>query len=396
MRKIITYAPYCLTTFFPIEIFLRICYAYHNKHALSDIYRTKGSSMELKRGPGQGHVTIKMIADEVGVSFATVSKALNNSDLVKSETKRIILSKAKEMGYTPNMLAQGLRGKPTKMAAIIINDTVNTVISYLISGISRKMNEYGYTLLTADPQFDKKNERTIIRSILEKQPDFIFYSPASLSRENFALFGELQDRLLVFGKDDDTGGISCNTIFVDYEAGGYQSAKTLINYGHKDMLVLAEPLDFPQSTLFVEGIRRAYAEHGLVLEDRRILSVCTTVESGNQVISELWDSAAGAFTLPFTGVLAFCDIVAHGVYRALRAIGKRIPEDVSVIGFDDNPLNEFSNPPLTSIKLPSEKVVECCNTIIRAKLFEKKPDIYHFSIMPYIILRNSVGPRAES
>lgn len=352
--------------------------------------------MGLNNIVSHGHVTIKMIAREVGLSFATVSKALNDSELVKPETKQLILSKAQEMGYTPNMLAKGLRGKSTKMIAVIINDTVNSVISHVINDISGKMNEYGYTLLTADPQFDEKNERNIILSILSKQPDFVLYSPATVRKDNLALLSSLNDRLIVFCKDNDAADIPCNTIFVDYEAGGYMAAITLLDLGHKDMLVLSEPLDFPLSSQFVTGIRRAYAQKGMRLEDERIRNVFTTVESGYQAIVSLRDASTGVFRTPFTAVITFCDIVAHGVYRAMRSFGMRIPQDVSVIGFDDNPLNEFSDPPLASIKLPSDKIAECCNTIIRAKLFEKKPDIYHFSIMPYIIPRGSIAPLSNA
>ncbi len=348
--------------------------------------------MESNFHLGQRHVTIKMIADEVGVSFATVSKALNDSDLVKLETKQMILDKAQEMGYTPNMLAKGLRGKSTKMIAVIINDTVNSVISHVINDISGKMNEYGYTLLTADPQFNEKNERSIILSILAKQPDFVLYSPATSNKETLALLSGLNDRLIVFGKSDSVGGMPYSTIFVDYEAGGYISASTLLDNGHRDILVLSEPLTFPLSSQFVDGVRRAYAERGVRFSDDSIHDVYTTVESGYKAIASLWDAEAGAFRVPFTAVITFCDIVAHGVYRAMRLFGKNIPRDVSVIGFDDNPLNEFSDPPLASIKLPGDKIAEYCNTIIRAKLFEKRSDIYHFSITPYIIPRGSIAP----
>lgn len=344
------------------------------------------------RNSGRGTVTIKMIAEEVGMSFATVSKALNDSDLVKPETKKMIRAKAAEMGYTPNMLARSLRGKSTKMIAVIINDTVNSVISQVISNVSVEMNKYGYTLLTADPHFNGENERNIIQSILEKQPDFVIYAPTSSNHINVEMFSALGDRLLVLGKDTSVQHINCNTVFVDYEAGGYMSASTLMNYGHRDMIVLTEPLDFPISAQFVDGVRRAFRERGLAFDDRRIMEVYTSVESGNQAIASLWDAAANAFRLPFTAVITFCDIVAHGVYRGMKSLGKRIPEDISVIGFDDNPLNEFSNPPLASIKLPADHIARCCNDIIRAKLIDKRDDLYHFSVMPYLVPRPSAGP----
>lgn len=338
-------------------------------------------------------VTIKTIANELGISFSTVSKALNNSSLVKEETRQIVWAKAKELGYSPNMLARGLRGKETKMIAAIINDTVNSVISYMLNAITCEMNKYGYTLMVCDPQFDEKTEQNIIMSILSKQPDFVIFSPATSNPENLKLFSGLEDKLIVMGRR--IPGFDCNCVDVDYEAGGYMSASAVLSQGHREVLVLMEPLEFPLSGQFISGVERAFREYGLVFDRSRIRHTQTTVESGFQALNSLWNEERQRYEPDFTAIISFCDIVAHGAYKSLYMHKKRIPEDVSVIGFDDNPLNEFSMPPLTAIRLPGENIAQNCVNILKSKLLTKSPAIYCDSITPTLSWRKSVGPAPD-
>ncbi|MCD2493030.1 LacI family transcriptional regulator [Lacrimispora sp. NSJ-141] len=351
--------------------------------------KSKSSSTEGK----SSNVTIKTIANELGVSFSTVSKALNNSNLVKEETRQIVWEKAKELHYSPNMLARGLRGKETKIIAAIINDTVNSVISYMLNAITCEMNKYGYTLLVCDPQFDKDTERNIILSILSKQPDFVIFSPATCNMDNLRLFSGREGELILMGRKIQ--GIDCNYVDVDYEAGGYLSGSTILAQGHKDVIILCEPLDFPLSRRFVSGVERAFKEYGLPFDSSRIRYTQTTVESGFGVLNSMWDEEAQDYSPKFTAVISFCDIVAHGAYKSLYMHKKRIPEDVSVIGFDDNPLNEFSMPPLTAVRLPSESITRNCVSILKSKLLQKSSNIYCDSIMPVLSWRKSVGPAPD-
>jgi LacI family transcriptional regulator len=335
-------------------------------------------------------VTIKSIADEMGISFSTVSKALNNSELVKEETRLAVVQKAIEMDYSPNMLARGLRGKATKTIATIFNDTVNSVLAYMLHSITSEMAVYGYTMLTSDPQFDEKSERNAILSIISRKPDFVIISPATTNLDNLRLLEGLSDRLIVFS--ERIIGIDCNYVHVDYEMGGYLSASTMLTNGHKKILIITEPLSFPISHHFVKGIHKAYNEFGLPFDESFIKYAHTTVESGYQTVSNLWDENKSDFEPRFTGVITFCDIVAHGVYKALQMRGKNIPQDVSVIGFDDNQLNEFSAPPLSTIRLPSSKMAEACISIIKSKLLEKNKGTFYYSLMPCLIMRKSVMP----
>lgn len=169
------------------------------------------------------------------------------------------------------------------------------------------------------------------------------------------------------------------------------AACEMLSKGHRDCLVITTPLTIPISSQFVIGIKRAFEEYGVPFHDNMIKDTCnSSIMGGFQIMNELWDHELGCFSVPFTGVLTFDDTLAHGVYKAASQFGLRVPEDISVIGFDDNPLSAFSMPPLTTIHLPREKMAESCISILNAVLLENRTDTCVFSLEPYLVKRSSV------
>lgn len=333
------------------------------------------------------NITIKSIAEELNISFSTVSKALNNSPLVKEKTRNAILKKAEEMLYTPNMFARGLQNKTTKTIGVIFNNIENTVWTHIFKIISIEMAKYGYTTLIGDAQFDEEIERTSVLSFLSRLPAFIILSSATANTNNHALLSDISDRLIIIG--ERIPGINCYYIDVDYEIGGYLSAIELLSKGHRQNLIITEPLSFPISNRYVQGIRRAYQEYGITLEDERLIFISTSIESGYSTIMELWDDQKNKFNIPFTGIMTFCDLAAHGIYDGLSKLGKRVPEDISVIGYDDNPLSRFSMPPLTTVHQPVEKMAKSCISIMKSVLLENKQEISYFYLEPHLMQRSS-------
>lgn len=333
-------------------------------------------------------VTIKSIAKELGISFSTVSKALNNNEQIKDETRQLVFEKAKEMGYMPNSLAKGLRSNSTKTIAVIFNDIENPALTYIFRNILIEMANYGYTTMIFDSQFSEKNEQANILTVLSRQPDFVILEPTSTNSENLKLLDGFSQKLIIQGARYEA--INCHHVHVDYAQGGYSAACEMLSNGHRDCLVITEPLSFPISEQFVTGIKRAYEEYGLPFNRDRIKTTHASIANGFQIVHELWDYNAHKFVVPFTGVLTFDDTLAHGVYKAASQFNLKVPEDISVIGFDDNPLSAFSMPPLTTIHLPKEKMAESCISILHSVLLKNRTDTCIFSLEPFLVRRESV------
>lgn len=336
----------------------------------------------------QKKVTIKTIAEDLGLSFSTVAKALNYDPKIKKETIELVNKHAKELGYQPNLMAKGLRGSSTKSIGFILNDVENPALAYIFKRISVKMGALGYTTLICDSQYDAEIEHRNILSVISKAADAVIIFPVSCDSSNINLLKEIKEKVILLGDCGEYPYFNC--VAVDYALGGYLSAKEMLSHGHTDLVVFAEPKNFPASSLYLQGIGRAYEEFGLTLTDDRIFYTPPSIDNGCSNFMNLWDAQAKTLRIPFTGVLCFCDSLAHGVYKACNMLKLSIPDDISVIGYDDNQLSAYSNPPLTTIYLPKEKMLEKCIDILDSMLEGRNKDPMRYFIDPHLITRESV------
>jgi len=333
-------------------------------------------------------VTIKSIAEELGISFSTVSKSLNDSPSVKKETRMLVKQKAKEMGYSPNLLARGLRTQSIKTIAVIFNDIENPVLTYIFKTISVTMAKYGYTTLICDSQFDVNTEKSIVLSVVSRMPDFVIIAPATTDNKNVDLLLKNTKNVIVFDKANPQ--LNSNFIDVDYEYGGYISACELLSKGHRNILVITEPVDYPYSTYYLKGIKKAFAEYTVEFNDEYVKFVHSSLESACAIVLSLWDHETHSFTIPFTAAMCFGDNFALGAYKAASQLGLSVPDDISVVGFDDNDICDFATPPLTSVHLPRERMAHTCIDILESHLISKNPSDVSFSLSPHLVSRKSV------
>ncbi len=332
-------------------------------------------------------VTIKTIADHLGLSFSTVAKALNNDPKVKEETKKLVKQTAKKLGYKPNYIAKSLRENTSRSIGIILNDVENPAMSFVFKRISLEMSKMNISTLICDSQYDPVTEERNINSIMSRMPDCMIIFPVSPFAERQDIFGDFKDRVIILG---DSSCPNINSVSVDYGMGGYISAKEMLSAGHRDILVFAEPSTFPISNEYIEGIKKAFAEYGVPFDSKRVFHTQPSIENGFRLFMDQYDEKKKKFKLPFTGILCFCDTIAHGVYKGCRTLNLSIPNDISVIGFDDNPLSAYSNPPLSTIYLPKEKMLESCLSILKNKLENSETSIERYFIDPYYVKRKSV------
>ncbi len=333
-------------------------------------------------------ITIKYIAEQLGVSFSTVAKALNDDPVVKEETRKRVQDKAAELGYYPNILAKGLRSKVSKTIGIILNDIENPTRSHIVKRISVDLAKYGYTTLIFDSQYDLDIEKRNILNVLSRMPDCVVISPVSKDIVNLSLLNNIFDRTVILSMMFDN--IPANYVHMDHKHGGYISASAMLNYGHTRNIIFVEPIDFPSSVQFLDGVKLAYKEKDVPFDEDLVIYRIPSIENGCDAICSLYDSKKKGFTIPFTGVIANYDMYAFGVYKAAIKLGFKIPGDISVIGYDDNPMASMLTPPLTTMFMPSESVAAHCSAILLSKLVDKDPTIKSYDLKPYLVERDSI------
>jgi len=331
-----------------------------------------------------GTVTIKSIAQALGISFSTVSKALNGDPAISEQTRQLVADKAREMNYTRNYFAQSLRQKGSRTVAIIVNDIDIPAYGEMIAIISGKLAEHGYTTMVSDSRYSEEFERSSIRTVISRMPEAVIIAPADPAGKNLKLLEPMFPNTLVLG--DIQGLAPTSSLAVDHRLAGRLSAEHLLGNGIQEVLILGGPEGYQSSDLYLAGVRDAYEAQGLPFPDHMVHRFKPDQQTAYRRFTELWQEEPGFCE----GVLCFCDSMAFGIYRACRELELSIPEDLSVIGYDDGPANDFTDPPLTTVHMPKDLVAAQCAQFIINRLVGGDTQLHSYTLQPYLADRGSV------
>ena len=293
-----------------------------------------------------GSVTLQDVAREAGVHPSTVSRALDpsKSGRVKESTRSHVVDVANRLGYRPDMLARGLQSGRTGTIGVVVADLGNTFVTPLIHGIAASLDDAGVLSVVAESQDDHSRLSNIVEHMLSRRVDGIITlaartgDQAVLEAANRIVPVVLASRPL-----EDT---PLHQVIHDNEKGGRLAAEHLAGLGHRTVAQLEGPddiLNFPRRR---HGFRTIVGSEGLdevPVPDR---ARRPTIDEGARLMTELLDSSA---RVP-TAVFAHNDLMAIGALTVLRARGLRVPDDVSLVGYNDMPLADHLSPPLTTVR----------------------------------------------
>lgn len=294
--------------------------------------------------------TIREIADLAGVSSATVSKVLNGKDQnISSETRRRILKIVEKEGYIPNGVAKSLRIKNTKTIGLMVPDVTNLFFSEVAKGIEDAASKRGYSLILCNTDNKENKERMYLKILQEKKVDGLIIT-ASHSNLGDQL-DKVSTPVVLVDRDVNTTK-SVGRITVDNVTGGRLAAEKLMDVGCKSIAHITAELENKPAAERYKGFLESLEENSIIFEKAGLHTGYFIVETGYQGIMEL------SKRIEFDGVFCGNDLIAIGAVKALKELGKRIPEDVAVIGFDDIALSQYVDPPLTTIRQPIYKLGE--------------------------------------
>jgi LacI family transcriptional regulator len=299
------------------------------------------SGVNRKKRPTQSDV-----ATRAGVSQATVSYVINNSDdAIPEATRQRIRLAMEELGYVPNRAARSLRSDKTFTIATIIPDITNPFYPAFQRGIQDVTRQYDYDLILYNTDEREIEEKRYLRSLEESQVDGAI---VVLFHHNFHELQALLDRglhlvALVSGAQD-VGDLPLDTIYIDNSAAAYKAVCYLADQGHTRIGMIAGSVGTPPRLSRIHGYQLALASHHLPLDEKIIRGGGFTEQGGYESMKQLLNSSPRP-----TAVFAANDLMAIGAMNAIREVGLSIPEDISVVGFDDIPAARLISPPLTTI-----------------------------------------------
>jgi DNA-binding LacI/PurR family transcriptional regulator len=295
--------------------------------------------------------TITDVAREAGVSKATVSAVLNDRGTVKESTRLRVRAAIETLNYRPTQLAPGTISNELKSLGIVVKEIDNPYYADVVLGARARAEESGYSLVVLSSEGDYNAERRAVELMRIKQIDGLIAMPVLDERADLSHFFELKRRNYPFVLLEAVRGVPASLVDIDNVEASRRAAEHLISLGHTRIIHFAGPGYSMHTHERVDGVRRACSASQLVFGDDDIIAAGAHLDGGYRAALAFFRDVARE-QRP-TAVTCYNDLVAVGVLRALHELGLRVPEDVSVVGFDDIPLAEFVHVPLTTVRVPT-------------------------------------------
>lgn len=325
-------------------------------------------------------VTIKDIAQAAGLSPATVSLVLNDRpSRISEETKERIRSLAQELNYRPNTAAVNLRTNRSYTIGIIIPDFINAYHCAYAKGVEDACQEADWSVILCSTNYNLERELKYVETLLAKGVDGICIA-ATPSKDTPKLNDLSVERIIsrnipLVMLDLTSYREPINAVVSDHKKGGYMATSHLLALGHRKIAFITGPAGLEGSASRVLGCQQAFADYGLPWDPSLVYEGDFSYNSGLTGIDYLCDKN-------FTAVFAFNDMMAYGVYNGLEKYNLKVPEDISVVGYDDIFLSDILSVPLTTVHQPIyEMGQESARILIRAaENVGAKPVISHFDL----------------
>jgi LacI family repressor for deo operon, udp, cdd, tsx, nupC, and nupG len=327
--------------------------------------------------------TVKEIAAIAKVSVATVSRALQRPEVVSEETRQRIHEVVKRLGYTPNALARNLRTARTRLIIALLPDIANPFFSEVIRGIEQVAHENGYSVLLGETQSSLVREQAYADMIAARQADGII----TMSHRVPAI--PMDGRLPVVNACEYIKDNKISSVYIDNVAAAGAAINYLTTLGHRDIAFIAGPPSSPISVDREQGYRLALQRANISADAALTAIGDFSIEAGERAI-ELFLSQGQSFSAVFCSN----DEMAIGAMRALISHGLRVPEDVSVVGFDDIRFARYTSPSLTTVAQPKNALGREAMTMLIELLNDPEVPARKRVLTADLVVRGSTGPRA--
>ncbi len=289
-------------------------------------------------------VTIQDIANQANVSKSTVSRVLNKSSLVKEHKRKAVLEAMEELDFQPNQMARTLAGGRSMTIGILTQNIGSPFYDVVALGVTNGLKGTDYFPILADGQWSADVEEAAIDTLLDRRVDGIILIGGDMPPEDVR---QIQERkpLIVTAREIDGWNSDC--IFIDNFKAAYEATNYLIREGHREIAFVSGVAGQQDSQRRQQGFRQAMKDSGITLNPKLCVKGDFGPSSGFDAMEKLLDQG-----VEFTAIFCSNDEMAFGARLSLFRRGVKVPDEVSIIGFDDQPMSAFMTPPLTTVKQP--------------------------------------------
>lgn len=334
------------------------------------------------------HITIEKIARKSGFSVSTVSRVLNKTARacrISVKTEATILKIAEETGYRPNELARGLRLQRTHLIGLIVPDISNPFFAYVTHVIQKHAYNYGYSLMVTNTNENITTEIEQLELFRRKGIDGFIIMPVGTQHEHLSDLLFHNKPLVLLDRNINT--LDANCIVIDNYKGAYEAVMHLIDNNHTRIAIIQGLLDTYTNNERVRGYKDALADNGIMIDENLIIG--NDFRSENGYIST---KLLLKMNQPPTAIFAFSDMITLGALQAISEEKLNIPEDISLVAFDDFDFAPYLVSPLTVVRQPRELMGEVAVKLLieEIRLKKEKTDKKKIVLEPKLMIRNSV------
>nr|WP_295925085.1 LacI family DNA-binding transcriptional regulator [uncultured Dyadobacter sp.] len=293
-------------------------------------------------------ITLKTIATKLGISISTVSRALKNHPDIRESTRKAVYELAEELDYEPNQLAFQLLNRRSKTIGVVVPKISYALYLQAIPGMAEVAEKHGYQLLICQTDDSYEKEVRQIQSLLSSRTSGVVLS-MSANTTNYDHLLKIQRKnvpLVLFNRDCEE--IVCSKVLIDNHQAAYDATALLIEQGRRRIAFFRGPERLQISQKRLEGYTQALSDHGIPIDERIIKVAEQEKDSMIAAINALFDSGT-----QHDAILAYSDQIAQWALVLAKQRGIRIPQELAIIGFYNEPTNELLDPPLSSVSQPA-------------------------------------------
>ena len=339
--------------------------------------------------PKRNNVTIFDVAKEAGVSYSTVSRVVNNFQFVKAETRERVQAAMDKLGYVANVKARSLAGGRSQMLGLLLYDFESSYQVEIVRGIDAEVSALNYDLMLYTTHHRRQKESTLVAKLTQGLVDgLLIVLPSNLE----AYLEDLDGRNFPYVLIDHAGaGISSNTVKATNWQGSFEAVTYLADLGHQRIGFVQGVMTVDSAQERLAGYKAALAEHGLAMDTTLIQPGDFDWQSGYEATHSFL-----AMSHPPTAVIASSDVCAFGVMEGFLEKGLRVPEDVSVIGFDDIPEATTVRPSLTTVRQDLRQMGRIATRMLVDCIDNPDHTTQQIELPMELIIRESTAPPPDS
>lgn len=298
------------------------------------------------------NITIEDVARVANVSKATVSAVLNNKSTVAPATRDKVLEVIRRLNYRPSEVARSLSIRKTRCIGLVIKEIDNPYFARVMKGVFDCCCENGYTVLLGSSELSPAQELQSIETLVSQRVDGLIVSPLQDQEMNFLHLAELLRKRIPLVTLGAIGNYSTNIVDIDNVHAAQMAVSYLIQLGHRDIAYFAGPSYSSHSRDRLAGYHQAFIEHNLPIPKERTQPAGSSIASSYQAAMNFFSNTK---SIP-SAVFCYNDLVAIGLINALQQLCIAVPDQVSVLGFDDIDISAFLSIPLTTVHVPAYEI----------------------------------------